>query len=266
MQPDILTLHQWGYHLVPWKRDPRKPMVQGWQDKPTDPAGYLRAFGTDMDWAIVPTFACVLDLEMKGGLDGVADLARIGFDIAGFTCPITRTKSGGYHLWFRQPEEALTGGHHLMPGVEAKAKNGSVHIPPSKGYACQSPLVDAHSLPSMPQKLVDLWKSTARSRANTGTQTYRSEIYESGERRYKLCSMAGRLRSAGLNETELIAALLAVRDCRCADPSTFTDAEVIGIAKDYAKRPTTEALRPGSDASWIQVVGTHRGHGPQPSA
>jgi hypothetical protein len=153
---DIPTLHAWGYHLVPWKRNPRKPLIQGWLDKPTDPTGYLRAFGDELDWAIVPTFACVLDLEMKNGLDGVRDLASLGFDAHTMDCPRTRTKSGGLHLWFRQPEEALTGGHHIMPGVEAKAKNGSVHIPPSSGYQCLSPLVNADQLPSLPQKLVDL--------------------------------------------------------------------------------------------------------------
>jgi hypothetical protein len=49
-------------------------MIQGWLDKPTDPTGFLRAYGDDMDWAVVPkNGVVVLDIEMKGGLDGQAE-------------------------------------------------------------------------------------------------------------------------------------------------------------------------------------------------
>jgi hypothetical protein len=218
-------------------------MVRDWATKKPNALGFLRAY-PDCDWAIVPrSGVVVLDLEMKNGLDGLADLMTLG---PVPDCPTTFTKSGGRHLWFRC-EEPLTGGHHLLPGLEAKAENGSVHIPPSVGYTWQTQLVAPHDLPLLPQRILDKWKQTATLRACRDGSTYRTETYPLGERRARLCSMAGRLRNEGLTEPELLAALLAIRDARCEDPSSFTDHEIKGIAKDYAKRP--ERTEP--DCSWF---------------
>jgi hypothetical protein len=216
-------------------------MITGWLEKRSDPTAYRTVYGDDIDWAIVPTNGVVvLDLEMKGGLDGVADLAAFGPMPEG---PMTKTKSGGFHRWFRSP--GLVGGHHIRPGIEAKAVNGSVHIPPSVGYTAIIPLCPPDALPALPDNLVDAWRSSATMPGQS--KSYAVEVYAMGERRSRLCSMAGRLRSVGLTLPELTAALMAVRDTRCADPSTFSDAEIIGIAKDYAKR--TERSEP--DTSWF---------------
>lgn len=242
----IADLIAMGYWLVPWSRTPRKPMVQDWLAKKPNAEGFLRAYGDSIDWAIVPIDAVVLDIEMKNGLDGVADMRALGIA----WCTQTLTKSGGFHIWYRQPEGMrLEGGHHIRPGIEAKAINGSVHIPPSVGYQSIRDLVAPQGLPVLPPILVDAWRKSASVRGQS-QQSYKHEIYPNGERRQRLCSMAGRLRSAGLVETELIAALLAVRDCRCEDSATFSDDEVIGIAQDYAARP--ERTKP--DASWFPIT------------
>jgi hypothetical protein len=244
MHAPLEDLIAWGYHLVPWQRTPRKPLVKDWLSTKPNAAGFLRAYGTDIDWAIVPTFACVLDIEVKNGLDGRSEMLQFMSEES-MLGPVTKTKSGGRHLWFRQPSEPLIGGHHITPGIEAKALTGSVHIAPSVGYESLSPLVAPDCLPPMPQALVDAWRKSATVRRQP--ITYAVEAYAMGERRARMCSMAGRLRSAGLTEPELVASLMAVRDTRCEDPSTFTDAEVIGIAKDYAKRP--ERTEPSE--SWL---------------
>jgi len=209
-------------------------MVTEWQTKKPNAAGFLRAYGDTIDWAVVPmSGAVVLDIEMKGGLDGMADLEAFSPLPHG---PSTLTKSGGRHLWFREPPDLrLEGGHHIRPGIEAKARNGSGHIPPSVGYSSLRDIGRIEDLPVMPPDLVDAWQKSAKVRTQA-EQAFKNVTYPSSERRKHICSMAGRLRSAGLTETELIAALLAVRDCRCEDPSTFSDEEIIGIAKDYAKR------------------------------
>lgn len=230
----ISQLIDWGYWLVPWSRNPRKPLVQEWQTKKPNAAGFLRAYGDTIDWAIVPRDGVVvLDIEMKSGLNGLSDLKEFSKSPVG---PCTRTKSGGFHLWYREPSGAgLQGGHHIRPGIEAKAGNGSVHVPPSAQYTSMVDILHPSELPELPADIVDAWKTTARIRAQR-TQSYQAIRYPESERRKHICSMAGRLRSAGLTETELIASLLAVRDCRCDNPSTFSDDEIIGIAKDYATR------------------------------
>lgn len=231
----VSQLIDWGYWLVPWSRNPRKPLVQEWQTKKPNAAGFLRAYGDTIDWAIVPRDGVVvLDIEMKGGLNGLADLRE--FASLKYAGPLTITKSNGRHMWFREPKGVmLDGGHHIRPGIEAKSRNGSVHIPPSVGYTSEREITDPADLPELPADLVDAWQTTARIRAQS-TQSYTAIRYPESERRKHICSMAGRLRSAGLTETELIASLLAVRDCRCDNPSTFSDDEIIGIAKDYATR------------------------------
>ena len=244
-------LHALGYHVVPWFRSPRKPAVTGWLEKRVNPDGFIRAYGDDLDWAIVPTDTVVLDLEMKGGLDGMRDLQEFGEVLPG---AITQTKSGGFHYWFRQPEGVrLVGGHHIRPGIEAKAINGSVHIPPSVGYQAIVELGASEYLPVLPSALIDAWQKSAKVPGTS--KSYAVEVYALGERRARLCSMAGKLRAAGLTEPELMAALCAVRDARCADPSTFSDGEIAGIAKDYGRRP--ERTEP--DTSWFPR-GTEAGH------
>lgn len=250
----IPQLIEWGYWLVPWSRNPRKPMVRDWQNTKPNALGFHRAYGDSIDWAIVPRDGVVvLDIEMKNGLDGVRDLADIG---AGqVTQHYTRTRSHGFHLWFRQPAgKELIGGHHIRPGIEAKAITGSVHIPPSVGYSWGSPLVAPYCLPELPACLVDAWEKSAKVKTSRDGQ-YKAETYPMGERRARLCSMAGRLRTAGLIETELVAALLAIRDTRCEDPSTFSDEEIIGIAKDYARKP--ERTEP--DTTWFPAHSQGRG-------
>ena len=237
-----------GYWLVPWSRSPRKPMVRDWLTKKPNADGFLRAYGDEIDWAIVPTDTVVLDIEMKNGLDGMRDLAEFGTVTPG---AITITKSGGFHYWFRQPQgKTLTGGHHIRPGIEAKALNGSVHIPPSAGYSTGIALGCPALLPVLPGNLVAAWEKSATVRASRDGQ-YKTETYPVGERRACLCSMAGRLRSAGLTQPELIAALLAIRDNRCEDPGSFSDDEIIKLAKDYAKRPERGNEPTAPDCSWF---------------
>jgi|GEM_PF-5495134 len=240
MIPDLIRL---GYWLVPWSRSPRKPMVKDWLAKKPDAAGFIRAYGDSIDWAVVPVETCVLDIEKKNGLDGAADLATLGLEglLAGAN---TMSKSGGFHIWFRQPAgKQLSGGFHILPGVEAKARNGSVHIPPSDGYVQIRPITE---LQDMPENLVAAWEAAAKKQ-NTKGVSYGVERYAIGQRRKRMCSMAGYLRSGGLTAENLIAALLSIRDTHCEDPSTFSDQEVVEIAKDYARRPARSA----PDCRWF---------------
>ena len=241
-----LHLHELGYWLVPWFRDPRRPAVKGFLAKRYDPAGFVCAYGGDLDWAIRPVEVAVLDLEMKHGLDGVADMARVFPDID--WQPTTRTKSGGFHVYYRQPEgEPLVGGHFIAPGIECKAVNGTVHVPPSMGYTWRNELPAPGNLPRMPQPIVDAWRNAARP-SGRGQQEFATERYPEGQRRRRLCSMAGKLRGCGLDARELFAALIAVRDNRCESTEGITDDDIRRIATDYGRKVEKDtSWFPGSD-------------------
>lgn len=245
----ILQLARWGYHLVPWHAratptSPSRPILTGWLEKKLtheEVEVYTRIY-PNADWAIVPQETVVLDLEHKHGLNGTADLVGLlndcGLSWAEATsgCAQTRTKSGGLHLWFRQPHgDALVGGCHIRPSVECKSRNGSVHIPPSCGYAEVVRLGPPGELPALPGGLCALWRAACAK--PTGNKEPLRTTFGDGERRLMLCRVAGRLRQhLAMNESELYAALLGVRDSRCENPSTFTDHEVRTIARDFARK------------------------------
>jgi hypothetical protein len=93
----------------------------------------------------VPTGAAsglvVLDLDVKGGRDGVAvfEALRAGREMpAG---PSIRTRSGGLHLYLlaspARPFRCSVG--RLGPGIDVRAEGGYVVVPPSPGYWQERP-------------------------------------------------------------------------------------------------------------------------------
>lgn len=240
---EILRLADAGFHLVPWQRRSAKvketrPLVAGYHQKRDKGyvGAWLRMF-PDADWAVIPHEHCVLDIEMKGGLDGLKDLATLGYSLEQHNGPITRTKSGGYHLWFSQPSDPLVGGIHLLPGVECKAENGSVHVPPSYGYECVRPIVS--SCPPLPQGIQDGWRGVSRTRS-VHVGRYNTTAVGLGNRRVFLQSVAGKLREDFACSTEEIALILRVfADLRCEAPDQISDESLGKIAKYMGTRHIT---------------------------
>lgn len=241
---EVEHLYDWGYHLVAFvprvlKQDKRIPKHRDYiRTRPTK--DQFAQMGV-CDWAIIPTTTCVLDLEIKDGKDGHRDLCDFAakhsttYEELTNGCPVVRTQSGGLHIWYRQPVGAgLRGGFYLFGAVEAKAGNGAVHIPPSLGYSFISPLCAPTDAPELPACLQSAW--TNRCTERSGSKLYEAASFGIGDRRAGLLSIAGKLREAGLTETELSAALLAVRDNRCEQPESFGDDEVIGIARDISRK------------------------------
>lgn len=242
---NVLRLAALGYRLIPWK--PRKhkddktfPLISWKETRLTEAEiqAWLKV-QPDADWSIIPEDTIVLDIENKKGLDGKADYSALAkengssWEAAIEGCGITSTKSGGLHLWYRQPGGVgITGGFHILPGVEVKSRNGGVHIPPSLGYGQVVPIGAARDFPCLPEYVTRV----CRTRKTSKQATYKATRYGDGERRLMMCGMAGKLRSAGLSGPELYASLLAIRDSRCDNPETFTDDEVRGISIDYGTR------------------------------
>lgn len=254
MHPDIRQYAEWGYHLVPWLNrsdsSPR-PLIKGWQTvKPSIES--VEDFASRWplaDWAIVPKGAIVLDLENKNGKDGMLDLDGLcqahGIsstdDLIG-NCPVSSTPSGGFHVWFRLPEgSSLVGGFYLRDGIEIKGGNGSAHVPPSMARSWIRPLVPLADIPEAPGWLMaELFAAKKEKREAT---PFKAAKIANGHRRDFLLSCAGKMRQDfAMGESELKAALIAIRNARCEDPETMTDDEVGSIAADYAGKECTDTF------------------------
>ena len=243
---EALRLYNLGYHVVPFSArrsvsDASKPLVTDYIKTRPDMSVLVRMY-SETDIAIVPQECVVLDLEMKNGLDGVADLTKLAAQ-NGMTweqvtngCFITKTKSNGIHVWYQQPSgERLVGGIHLRPGIEGKAVNGTVHVPPSLGYSASVRIDSPSNLPVLPGFIADAWRACCTKRGEKLDNTV--AVYPIGQRRQYLLSYAGTLRErAGCSIEELAALLRLRRDTHCEDPASMSDDEIMGIAKDIGSK------------------------------
>lgn len=86
----------------------------------------------------------VVDIDVKGNVDGrkaLRDLAARGKVLP--KCPISRTPTGGFHLWFRS-SPGLTNvagvtkaGRGLGVGIDVRANGGYIVAPPSRLVATE---------------------------------------------------------------------------------------------------------------------------------
>lgn len=255
----LIAWHRAGYQtLIPWtnrKAAVRRPLIKGWLTACPSEATLIEQHNRWplADWAYLPTGGVVvLDLEMKNYLNGAMKLNELYLQYKDVSCDTMRigSYSGGFHFYFRS-QQPIVGGWSLAPGIEIKAESGSVHMPASQGYVQLSDLRRTIDLPYLPLWLERLLvEGGSRQRGRT---VYDVPRYTEGERRQKLCSMAGALRNIGLTEPELIASLRAVAATRC--DGVFPDDELLGIAKDYAtKQVGTVGLALSGDPSALSAV------------
>lgn len=81
-------------------------------------------------------FAC-FDIDRKSGIDGLKEFYDLGINHPGFMKNVelhpayTKTPSGGYHLYFRQPMAIKYNSGHIRPGLEVKSFNALITAPGS---------------------------------------------------------------------------------------------------------------------------------------
>lgn len=77
----------------------------------------------------------VVDLDIKGGVDGVGNWKRLNNGRAPATY-YSATPSGGWHVWYRDPEgKYRNSASEVAPGVDVRAVGGYVVAPGSPGYS-----------------------------------------------------------------------------------------------------------------------------------
>lgn len=147
MTNGLLTPALWwaeqGFAVMPLRRGTNRPhqmLGTGWTFATigsTDPS-VIRAWWSQSPAANIgvvtgaPSRLVVVDVDVKGGVDGYASLATSGLDLP--ETVTARTPSGGQHLFFRLPDGC---GHvpspvGLLPGVDIRADGTQVAVAPSQ--------------------------------------------------------------------------------------------------------------------------------------
>jgi hypothetical protein len=122
--------------IVTWNESAKKldkqPAIKGWRDAATTDEDQIAQW-----WKTFPSAVpgielgrsglLVVDLDRHpGGADGVTAFKIMRGDNPVPQCPTVKTPSGGYHLYFRQPDgEPLGNGRGSLPdGIDIRGDGG----------------------------------------------------------------------------------------------------------------------------------------------
>jgi hypothetical protein len=115
------------------KKLDKKPAITEWRTKATTDAAQITAWFTTNFPAAIPGIELgrsnlfVVDLDQHfGGADGIKNFKEFRGENPAPDCPRVKTPSGGYHLYFRQPDgERLTNRAGSFPaGIDCRGKGG----------------------------------------------------------------------------------------------------------------------------------------------
>jgi hypothetical protein len=160
--PAALGLAAMGIPVFPCKNCPDKPdehkrplTTRGFKNATTDAAQVKRWWTKHPDALIgIPTGPAsgidVLDLDIKNGKDGFAFVP----DWRERSSVISRTGSGGAHLWFASDGSLGSTAGKIAAGVDTRGTGGYFICPPSAGYHFEKgSLANIGKLPPFPDDL-----------------------------------------------------------------------------------------------------------------
>jgi len=122
--------------IVTWNESTKKldkrPAISGWREAATRNPEQIKQWWTTFPDAVPGvelgrSNLFVVDLDRHpGGADGVANFKAFRGDNPVPRCPTTKTPSGGYHLYFRQPEGERLGNRTgtLPAGIDCRGDGG----------------------------------------------------------------------------------------------------------------------------------------------
>ena len=101
----------------------------------------------------------VLDIDKKNGKDGVATLRELGFpDLVALSPSRTRTKSGGWHLFFKHDPRLKNSASEIGVGLDVKTRRAYVIAPGSvvdgRRYFPSGAPLGSVDLPAFPEALI----------------------------------------------------------------------------------------------------------------
>lgn len=176
----------------------------------------------------------VLDVDVKNGAKGAESLAELEAKHGKLPRTITAaTWSGGKHYFFKYPPGGMGCRTNFMPGLDIRGTGGYVVAPPSivegKPYTWLHAPTDT-PLAEAPEWLLHLLKEQrVAAPAAAGPEA----PIPSGGRNSELTSRAGKMRAAGMDASDIYAALQKINATRCQPP--LPEKEVRMIAESVGR-------------------------------
>ena len=246
MLDEALRLASLGYRVFPLAPLSKRPLPgsRGVHDATAD-ADTIRAW-----WAEHPDanigLACgggVLALDVDPGAVeayGVEEIAALELDWIGR--PRSRTPRGGFHLFMRAPDGVAlcNSAGRIGAGLDLKTDGGYIVAPPSRvvdpakgidgAYEWVEPLdCPPDDLPDCPTWLAERLRVIGGSK-RPEIASINDGLIPEGRRNDALASIAGHLRSIGLDGPAIAAALREVNARRCDPPLEVREVERIAAS------------------------------------
>lgn len=260
-----LHLADQGYPVFPVRG--KRPVVREWQKRATtDPSRVERLWndapGADGVGIATGDGLVVIDLDVKGGTDGVQSFTDWAAEHGLEWTSTTRTASGGAHVYLRATE-AYRNRAGMLPGVDVRADGGYV-----VAYDAVPPLTDlpqlteplARLLPSRSEK--DDQGAAARAIGPAGVATafdfevMRMQSAQDGERNHVLNATAynlGQLVGDHLDEDEVREALTHAALEAGLEPDEITTTLESGLNDGMRNPRTVVDQQPVEPGAWTPV-------------
>lgn len=240
-----------GLRVFPLRHGSKLPMLEGWQDWATTEKWQIEKFAasnTDCNWGIYCGGSGVfaVDLDVKDGKNGIEEWSKLTSANPTADTLAFRTPTGGIHLIFRGMERSTASS--LAPGIDTRGQGGYIVAPGSLLVdKASGDEVGRYTVTSeQPIEPLPAWiSSTFGTRKEPLKRPEGQDTLDSipsGERDNTLARWAGSLRSAGLEEAEVYAALTKMNELRCSPPLGDADVKRISRSISRLSRPTASAV------------------------
>lgn len=145
---------------------------------------------------------------------------------------------GGFHLYFSFPQnvEIRNSTSKLGNKIDVRGEGGYVVAPPSMHISGKHyEFFNNNEILPFPQEFIEILNKpeTRTENNNSNGKPIQNDCYLEGTRNDSLTSVAGKLRHAGLKESELEPALLKINAERCKPP--LNKSEVLQIVHSVAR-------------------------------
>jgi hypothetical protein len=165
-----IRLAEKGMAIIPCKAQGKVAVIKRWQEDATTDPEIIKAWWNGWPSANIAVATgrksgvLALDVDMKHGKNGEAELRALEQKHGPLPATVESvTPSGGRHLWFRMPEQAISNSvEKIAPGLDLRGDGGYVLVPPSyvvEDYGAGSytwSVDSASEFADAPQWLIDL--------------------------------------------------------------------------------------------------------------